>query len=245
MKLLILSIALAFKCFAAPPIFFAQNQVSSAFSPSDISGLTLWLVADNIAGSDGDPVSTWTASAGPNATQGSSANRPTLQVAEINGHNAVQFDGVNDYLTGTVLAVNSPNTLFVVYKHSSIGSDQVIFQNGSGNGWGIYDDISNVRQWFSRTITAYSAGSATTSWENRCHTLDSGNLNGYINGSSVQSVSGITTPVSPTTSYVLGTLDSGGIGLFFAGFIAEVIVYDHAVTSGERAQLDTYLDNKY
>src|SRR4051812_19518760 len=73
---------------------------SSAFAPTDISGLKLWLKADSLSLNDGDAVTTWTDSSGNSntASQGTAANKPTYKTAVLNALPVVRFDGSNDYL---------------------------------------------------------------------------------------------------------------------------------------------------
>ena len=53
------------QCLAGPGFYMNQQGVvatsSTAFSPADVSGLTIWLVADDISGSDGDTFEPWPA----------------------------------------------------------------------------------------------------------------------------------------------------------------------------------------
>jgi hypothetical protein len=92
--------------------------------PAVSSSLAHWWKADAIAGlSDGDSVTTWTASVGTNMTQPTSAKKPTYQTAEYNGLACVRFDGTDDYLraNSNLLGV-SAFTVFVVGKRSGSGS---------------------------------------------------------------------------------------------------------------------------
>lgn len=83
--------------------------------------------ADDISGANGSAVSSWPESSGnnlPAAVQGTPASQPTLITNAINGHKAVSFDGVNDFLqlTGAALDVarnRSALTVFIVYAYPS------------------------------------------------------------------------------------------------------------------------------
>lgn len=98
------------------------------FSPSQVPGLALWLVADDIAGADGDAVGTWTSrDAGAYAfAQADPTKRPLLKTAAngINGHNTVLFDGSNDLLiNATGFLTGASGTIFVVSRMTAALQD--------------------------------------------------------------------------------------------------------------------------
>lgn len=94
------------------PSWFTRREV---FSPESLSGLVLWLAADDAATlyqtssldtpatSDGDPVGGWknrAAGAYP-ALQATSSRRPLLRLGALNGRPMLEFDGADDYLAVT------------------------------------------------------------------------------------------------------------------------------------------------
>jgi hypothetical protein len=99
----------------------------SAFRPSNITGLALWLKADagtyqsadtsTPAADDGDPVRMWADQSGNgrNVSQGTSSKRPTLAVA--GGRAAVRTDGVDDFLQSAAFTLDAPSTLFLVFQY--------------------------------------------------------------------------------------------------------------------------------
>lgn len=118
--LLILVIISLWLSLARPPASAAGMVINSyAFaegpvdSPDDIPGLRLWLVADNISGSNGDPVTTWPDASGNgnDATQSTTNKKPTLVTGALNGHSVVNFDGVTPQDTdGDVMPLPSSTT---------------------------------------------------------------------------------------------------------------------------------------
>jgi len=72
------------------------------FRPDSISGLKLWLDADDASTiTESTGVSAWADKSGQgnNATQGTGASQPSLQAAALNGKSAVRFDGTDDRLS--------------------------------------------------------------------------------------------------------------------------------------------------
>ena len=70
---------------------------------------------------DGDVVGSWTDLTGnaDHVSQGTTANKPTWQDAELNGQPVIRFDGSDDYLQGAFTtggSISQANTIFIVSK---------------------------------------------------------------------------------------------------------------------------------
>lgn len=93
------------------------------------------LDASTVTGSDGDPISTWTATVGKNATSAGSA-RPTLQTAEQNGLNVLSFDGVDDTMITSAFDANltQPCVIFFVFKLGTAAVTQRAFSSRVDEG---------------------------------------------------------------------------------------------------------------
>src|SRR5690348_4328042 len=101
MRKLLLIFLLFNVCYGQTPLhFLLSKRPSGTFSPTDISGLKLWVKADQIGGlSDGDPVSTWSDQSGVgNDMTSSGSNRPTYKTGILNSFPIVRFDGSDDFL---------------------------------------------------------------------------------------------------------------------------------------------------
>lgn len=87
-------------------IGLSAADVDTDFSPTDISGLILWLDADDatIITESGGSVSQWDDKSGNgfNVVQTTGSRQPTTNLVTVNGRNAIDFDGVNDYLSNNV-----------------------------------------------------------------------------------------------------------------------------------------------
>ena len=167
MMRLLLTLWLALSAVAAPPIFFAQNAAVTAqlWTPAD-AGLTAYWLADDISGADLDPVGTWPDGVGSNDATASGSARPTLRTAYINGHNAVDFDGVDDGLDlssqidvsagFTVFSVSyrasQPNNWFTLTEKDSPYNPYSAFWYSDGNVY-LHNNSST-----------YSAASSVTGW---------------------------------------------------------------------------------
>ena len=126
---------------------FFGGTTAAPFSPSDISGLQLWLDAttglfDATSGgsavtTDGSAVARWEDQSGNgnHATQGTSNNRPILKTSIQNSKNVVRFDGSNDRLTcGDVLDLGTNDiSIFIVCKITNASAGLVGKSRAAGN----------------------------------------------------------------------------------------------------------------
>lgn len=205
--------------------------------PIDITGCKLWLNADSIEGNDGDSIGTWNDESGQgnNATQSLEDNKPILKRNILNGHSIVRFDGTNDYLSHTYFSLSSA-TYFIIYKKASIGNSVLLVVNGSyysflhyGSSW-IYSHVYGSNR-------SVDLGSYGTSWCNLTAKIDSNEASVYINGNKKGSTNGSTDiPFQSIGFDSYGSANSD---------IAEIIVYDRALSDYERKRVENYLNRKY
>src|SRR4051812_23372776 len=107
---------------------------AGVFSPSDVSGLKVWLKSDGpfyqdspptvLATADGDQVKYWTDSSGQgnHVTASSDAARTTLKLSILNGKSVNRFDGAADILHVTFgAALSQPNFIFIVASSTNEG----------------------------------------------------------------------------------------------------------------------------
>jgi hypothetical protein len=244
MKSLLLSLLLALTCYAPTPLFFAQNGASGAFSPADVSGLKLWLVAGDVSGADGDTVQTWSARTPTtiNATQSTLASRPTLQLSEIKGQSAILSDGVNDFMTlGTSVVTTGSWTVITVQKRlssgglgGSLGSASFIVPPFAALEYGSLSRMYIA----SRTDQKYS-----TIPSHAYHVITSQDNSGTL----VMRVDGVAQTL--TAAAATGSADFDRIfaraGEPWGTYIAEILAWERALNSTELGQIETYLLGKY
>jgi hypothetical protein len=213
-------------------------SVATPIIPTDIAGCDLWLRADGITGlSDGNAVATWPDNSGNgnDFAQGTPANRPTYETGEINGKPVVRFVASSGHQLTSAMVSGFPCTLFVVLKPRavlsgyvgavSLDDGQLLLANlGGDNKWGTYTSGNDAAGSQLVNGTAYVACIVSTG---------SFFLNGVADG-----------------TYGGGSSDQGSViggigGQSFEGDIAEVILYDSALSGTDRAAVEDYLMNKY
>lgn len=218
-----------------------------AFTPTDISGLFLWCSADEITGkSDGDPVLSWNDQSGNSRNMTEATNGPTYKTGIQNGLPVLRFDGSNDRLE-TVAASIGPNyTLFLVAK-----------ANGATTNTGILDsDQSPSRLWqfrWSTTVIQFigfnAAGGTGTdtepvtlaNWNVYSGVRGTNTVQAWVNGTSNGSTAVTGTNATHTNRIRVGQ-HQGGYTQYDLG---EVVFYDTALSSTDRANVETYLSDKW
>ena len=100
------------------------------FNPAQ-AGATLALDARYLNQANASAVSSWPSRPSGSFTmeQGTAANQPTLQLAAINGQNAVRFDGTNDRMQCARVATTSNFTCIVAVKGSGQDGKIVLAQH--------------------------------------------------------------------------------------------------------------------
>ncbi len=222
------------------------------------ANLTLWLAADQMPGlTDGQSVSLWTnlsSLVAEHVTQGTLANQPVFRASQVNGKPAVEFDGTGDIL-GTASGLSAfmtatQYTAVVVYRADTVTraghytGHQMVSDGYNGNfalglntdspynnaflyNWGGADKAANV-------------SSRGSEWHYLVGRLDTGLVGAALTvwadvfgtgTNSAAALAGVTRPIK--------------IGDGFDGMIAEVLVYNTALSDSLVNDLRTYIEGKY
>lgn len=217
-----------------------------AFAPTDIAGCTLWTSADEITGkSDGDIVLTWNDQSGNTNDMTTATNGPTYKTSIINSLPILRFDGSNDLLE-TVAASIGPNyTLFLVAQYVTGAATGIIDSDQSPDRLFQYR-WSGANIQFIGFNSVGGTGSDTQA-VTRANAVvytgvrDTGTVEAFIDG-----VSGGSTAVSGTnatkTNRVRVGQWQGGVSAYDLG---EVVMYDSALGSTDRAAVEDYLATKW
>jgi hypothetical protein len=227
-----------------------------AFTPQEVAGLKLWLKADALTGlGDGDPVSTWTdSSGGGNHATGSGASRPAYRTGVLAGAPVLRFDGADDRLAlpnllagasaATALfvcrVVNDPPALtartappLANFGNNGFSADHYPFTDGV-----IYHDFgSNARK------TVGDPAASLASWHVAAFRSAANDWKAWLNGSLLFATASNT--VGFGTAPNLGAAEGLNGPFFFDGDLAEVVVYNAALSDDDRQRVERYLGGKY
>jgi hypothetical protein len=220
--------------------------------PKRFAGLTLWLRADygayfsGIVAEDGDAITSWRDSSNANnhCTQSTQSKSPTLEEAVKNGKPVMRFDGVDDHMTHTASLPQQAQTAIAVLKRASGGladfqtlvrlrSIPIFARLQTSENWGTHMGIelvssfnlTNVWKVVTTVIRAYNDVSL---WTN-------------------ETIETFTTGTSFTNSNdrSIGAIPGAGEDQYFKGDLAELAVYNRALSNVEVLTLVRYFNTKY
>lgn len=219
---------------------------TAEFTPTQLAGCRLWLVAEAIAGpSDGDPVARWPdgSSDGHDVAQEEERKRPTYRMDAIGGRPAVEFDGADDFLTLSFSEPSTNHTFFFVCDQKSLGGHcNFLFdaQTGRLSLDGAEMNPPHNLRWQDRTwreVAKTVTGLQILTW------VFSGRM-GHVFRNGISLGTDTYTPRSLGGKMALGANYSGRYSRF-DGMMAEVIYYNRALTPDELQQVEQYLSNRF
>lgn len=220
------------------------SQVAE-FSPLDISNLELWLDASDaatITKDGGNLVSDWDDKSGQgnDVAQATGTNQPLWVDSVQNSMPIIRFDGVDNYMNRASLTggdASQPNTIVIVVKWIS------------GDDKGILDGVSGKRNYLTKTSGLYNIFAGTANTGTTVNSADI--LMYYAEFNSTSSF--LRRSKSQLFTGDSGTNAIGGIHLgsnftpvaFGDPDIAEILIYNKALTTGERDSVETYMTDKW
>ena len=221
-------------------------------SPADVSGLSMWFDADDASTitSSAGKVSQWDDKSGNgnHATQATPSQQPTVVS--------------NGYGTRTTIAFADPQGLTTTYN---TGADSTIFAvffhnhgavQPTGPVW-LVDSTSNANGFFPKYVDGNQyVGVAGTVWMSKISTFANNTfyntavvydstspltelyVDGVLNDSTASAE-------DPGNNFMIGRREIGSLTHSLVGQIAEIIVYNKALTTGERQLVESYLNKKW
>lgn len=241
--------------------------VDPLWQPDDLATLEAWYRADDLAGSEGEAISTWPDKSpnGWNLT-GAAGERPVLRLNAVNGKKAVDFDGADDLMSSSLVpgpfsGTDKPITGYVVVlAESAPAGTEAVFSLGSSlsntplvnlaldGAVGKFraflrDDSDDPAFGAQRFTSAYSPSTwywLGIRWDPAGDRID-------IYSSSLGTDAGSTTPADTITlnRFSVGAIVRTVISNYADIRVAELMLYSEALGAGDRANLEAYLDTEY
>ena len=233
-------------------IFLAVSVKAEISAPDDIDGLYLHLEADSLALSNGAAVTSWTDSASGQEFTGTAS----YDAYYANGHSAVYFNGVADQLVNQSLqsAPDPANTTMFIVGNFTTDEIKIDHEYMLSAQWPESNSANRFRLLKGRDDGLWDVrvGSGSTI-SNRPSNIEK-NVFTIVSGQSGDSVEFLVNNVSLGTS-VSGTTEvfqGLGIGSYHRGgngfadcSVAEILLYDSALTAEQIADVTAYLQSKY
>lgn len=237
-----------------PTTSSASNPCPNTNAFSGITNLILWLRADCVTGNGADPadnstVSTWTDLSG-NGSNATANGSPTYQSGAaylINSQPVINFNGASTFSSIDIRANSRPNiSIFAVYKLR--GSNQAGVWGVDDGGW---DRFFMARWSGDNGIISHSGQTAVpnsgvvnaTKFITTIYKYNEGSGSSvYDNGAFVSTFTDTADPNGAYTNLRIGSI---GHGFSLTGDIAEIIIFNQALTETDRKTINTYLNTKY
>lgn len=232
-----------------------DNEPAAAANPSKLTGLTLWLDANdsstlfgnNNCSSSPDPannaaIGCWKDKSGNGFNATEATNKPDYKTGILNNKPVIRFNGTNDVLTLSSNITDTVLTAFIVASKASTGSGyrtairlnrfQLLGRDTAVNQWGVWEQNAVLSGQTLNTTAQIMA--ATQKAFN--------NVDLATNGASINITSGTGLPNSSATSHIGAVSTSSQ---FMDGDIAEIVIYNRALSTSERAKIEAYLSDKW
>jgi len=224
-------------------------------------GNVLWLDANDIQGDgtptvNGAPVTVWADKSG-SGVNASNRGDPTAVVfsdGTINNLAAIRMDGDDSIPTDTTIdaGVRPDVTIFVVYDYRSVAGDDCLWGQENG-GW---DRFALMNHGVGPGVThgngmhaVAAMGTAGIGFViNEVQMAENVGSGSHVMINSVQQGGSFTMASSaggPANAFAIGAQNAGTAAWSTPMDVAEVLVFDRVLTSGERDNVGGYLANRY
>ena len=217
------------------------DNMDNDYQPSSISGLRVWLKADAITGIvNGGQVTTWSDSSGNgiNFTQATSTKQPTYVRNAINGKPALHFTASTQQTMTNATNFSTPNTIFYVSRQT--GGTKARLLSGLSNNWLLGYHGGNKNMAYFEGWVSSGGITADNDWHIYSSTQTASLSTVYENGAQLYSnANGVTGPNGLSLNGYQGTSE------FSDGDIAELIIFNSALSDTDRQKVNNYLNNKY
>lgn len=225
---------------------------SPPFSPDDISGLQLWLDSSDSSTItlSGSNVSQWNdkSSNGWSVSQGTSLQQPALISSGLNSKDVIRFDGSNDSLINasiTPVSGSTNRTIFAVSNYTGTGVlYNAYFGTTQSNGrvLGVSNEIA-VRIYGGNRVWTTGVDSTHCTTTIMLDGTTPSNLSAWKDGSPLSVSSTANQTINTTAGVYIGKSVTNTS--YWNGDIAEVLVYDSALSTSDRESVESYLSTKW
>jgi uncharacterized repeat protein (TIGR01451 family) len=248
----------------------SESNLNNIFPTLAAAENDLWFAANEGINRDVKNVNSWTdRTSGHVISKTGNLTRPNYRDNMINGLPAVVFNGQGDYLTNPSLSSlfdapiqgDSGLEVFVVSKNDFTNNDRGLFTthipDGTDSGLSLRNDAVGFLGSATNVLKASIEGASLETSSNtqdknpRLHNLSwlSGSSFSYLQNGSLDTPSATQGTVDTNytnQTFILGkgpkdTRDNIG----WDGYISEFIYFSNDLTTGQRQEVETYLNNKY
>lgn len=235
-----------------PGIITRTSGAAAGFSPLSIPDLAAWYDAADTGSitAVSNAVSQWNDKSGNarHGTQGTATFRPSTGVVTVNGLNAVNFDGGDDFInlpSGLHTLPNGANTVFTVYQSTNSGdATQRIWTGTSGTDRWALQLTTTQLAFFNRndTLNALTLN-ATRDTTTRCAITRRDGTSMQLRRDGGAGTSSALALNTTLTSLTLSGNNTSGVR--YSGRMCEVLMWARGLTTAEMNQVGLYLSAKW
>ncbi|MGI6103244.1 MAG: DUF2341 domain-containing protein [Patescibacteria group bacterium] len=218
--------------YSGNPVIEGGSAAPFSVTPST-ANMSLWLDSSTLSQVDGAAVANWSDRRGlaAEATQLIEQHQPTVQTNELNGHAVVRFDGLDDFVSfGNI---DDIRTVFWVYKYNPEAGAAHRPMLGHSAVHHFHGDSA-------QNIWGEDSSSYVTSGTTRLHGASIDGLSTQL-PTSFKYMSLVTTDNTSADSFAKDR-DTGNM---FSGDLAELIIYNAALSDSDVKSIESYLNGKY
>ena len=247
---------------ATAPSPAMTNVLYTNYYALSISGCALWLDAADPAGTgiapaNGSIISTWIDKSGT-GNNGTSYGNPTFVTSAFNGKPSILFNGSTQRFLGAITNTGNTVSVFAIVSMNSGGQwgricSLAVTNNFDGGVSSLYF-IPLIRSSTNQSIQSgryqgsgnVNVGPVAITYNVpfQAASIVNGTTNIlYLNGTSAGS--GSSTGNFGYTAYGIGAQPSDLQPEYFQGYISEIIIYNTALTTTQRQQIEGYLAWKW
>ena len=242
----------AYLSIPTPPhaIYLPESSVTfSLFTPTSLSGLSLWLDASDMSTITGTSnVTQWNDKSG-NARHATSLNGPSAST--YNSYPVLSFNGLNQHFENTTTIPLNAHTLIALHRPETSQQNTSLFRFQNGN-FIVFPFMNGAtpRGYITNQNTAISAGtstllenSSTTNFNVIVAAISSGDQKISNNGILQASNSALLGSSSASPLLRIGSYN--GNAEFYKGDLAEMLIFNRRLTGSEIQTIEGYLTWKW
>jgi len=220
-------------------LFFLFESIVFSQNLPNKSNIVAWFIGDSAVVSSGQVSMLPDESGhGNDAIQSTGANMPLQQSSSIlSNHKVVVFDGIDDYLT-TNAPFGNTFTLSIIAKQNQTGGYQHLMEPKGGGGTQFFYKGGS----FAWSGVFVSPTYITTDFQLLTIVKKTDSVFLFIDGKKI--IGNTYSSSFSGNGWVIGAYN-GSVSEYLSGDIAEVVLYNSALNTNERAQVESYLDKKY
>jgi len=182
---------------------------------------------------------------GYHLAQATATNQPTTGTRTLNGLNALDFDGTNDYMRTAFATIDQPRTIVIAANFDTIDTSSHITDGflSTGNDRSVVGAF-NTTNWMMSGGTVLSSSTTITTGDTHAVVAFFSGSNSYLRLNGTEIASGNAGP-DGMVGIIVGTRYNLDPNYCSDMVLGEVVVYDRELQANELSAIESYLATKW